>query len=904
MDLTTRLAELFRFHKLNYEDVDDVLANRGSCKTCCICTRDLDPTLDYIYDQDGKHIPHPERAVVEHDHWTGTFRGFAHNECNLLVRQQRRLFPVVFHNFRGYDAHILLKHAHLLNLTKERLFIGCIPTTMEKYLSVSLKWQVSEWIPDPKNPTKVVKLYNEIRFIDSMQFLSRGLSDLIDTLARGCKTPADSSRLFSNVERTLAAQYKEKDLFALARRKQVFPHSYITSEAILEEESLPPIEEFKLGLNSKKELPEEDYKHAQDAWTELGCKKLWDYSKFYLVIDVAGLADVFEKFRRDSYEAYGMDPVMFYSLPGFAWAAMFRKTKVEVDLLREYEMFAFYEQSIRGGLVQLTKHYQKADNVYTNPENHENENDFSRYLFLFDANALYSWAMTQPLPTGNHRWIMEAERLEKMFPADRLGDWPNKTGDTGYTLMVDLDCPWWLMAETESLPLAPTRETLMPDKYSLLMLKQFRDCNPEKGKIRAEQKLMATQTRKEKYIVHFRILHFYLCMGMKLLKIHCAVAFDQSPFMASYINFNIAKRIEEAGDPGKSDFYKLLNNAVFGKTQEQQRKHMNLALEVDPERQQLLIGRDNYMGSVVFTDTLAGIFQRRKKTMLKHPIYIGSTILDHSKLLMYYFFYKVIRPRFGIVSVMYMDTDSFLLDIKDENVMRKLESLKNVWIDGSKMPEDHPLHTKDVAGQLGKFKEELCGIPITEVVALRPKMYCIKSLKEEKKTAKGINKCVVKEEYRFAQYKEVYERSLLDEPWKSGEVMHTEQHNFRSQRHEVQLIRQKKKSLTIADSKRYWISPNESLPFGHARAEHDLKKTLEEREKYAMDTFKCSLAEMSRKPMKQRTPYKRPCELAIKERVIDDDEPSTSKRRQDEVINDISLYDDDEAHSSCPFVFS
>ena len=164
--------------------------------------------------------------------------------------------------------------------------------------------------------------------------------------------------------------------------------------------------------------------------------------------------------------------------------------------------------------------------------------------------------------------------------------------------------------------------------------------------------------------------------------------------MADYINYNINKRIIESKvDLAKSDFYKLLNNAVFGKIQEQQRKRMNLLLEADGERQQLIIGRDQYRGSVVITDTLAAIFQAKKIRKLNQPIYVGSTVLDHSKLLMYYFYYRVIQPLFKEVEVLYMDTDSFLLDIHDENVMQKLESIRYEWLDGSKMPISHSLYS-------------------------------------------------------------------------------------------------------------------------------------------------------------------------------------------------------------------
>lgn len=864
VDLVKRLGKLFQFYNAPMDlSEDEAMHLRGVLTSCVVCTKPLNFSITDLESND--------KPVMDHCHWTGKFRGFAHNSCNLQVRQKRRFFPVVFHNFRGYDCHILLKHAHLLSLTDEEgnpVKISCIPTTIEKYLSLSLKWKSGEFTP--RNSERSISLFTEIRFIDSLQFLNRSLCLLMAKLKDGVKCENDISRLFYHLRSTLC-QMNKGHLIKLAMRKQVFPHDYITSIEVLNDTSLPPKQYFNKGLNSREEISDEEYAHALETWKETKALNIGEYSKFYLVVDVCGLADVYEKFRNDSIQAYGMDPIYYLSLPGFAWGAMFRKTQVKLDILTDHQMFVFYEQSIRGGLTQLTKHYQKADNVYTNPEKHVDENDKSRYLFLFDANGLYSWAMTQCLPVGGHKWIWDTEKLYNLFPVDNPNAWPHALGDKGYTLMVDLHTPKEIQDFTQSLPLAPAREEVGAEDFSFLMLNQYRDCNNTSTKLKTENKLLASQWDKEGYIVHFRLLRFFLQQGMKITKIHCAVEFDQYPFMANYINFNIQKRIEEGRtDETKSDFYKLLNNAVFGKTQEQQRKHMSLKLECDPLKQQLLVGKSNYRGSIIFTETLAAIFHAKSKTQLKHPIYVGSAILDQSKLLMYYFFYKVIKPLFNEVEVIYMDTDSFLLDINDDNVLKKLESIKDEWIDGSNMPENHPLYTTKNKGKLGKFKEELGGIPIEEVVALRPKMYCIKSQREEKKTAKGINKTVLKEQFRFEQYKAVFERSMREDENDTPTYIH--QFNFRSRRHEVQTVRQRKKALTIADTKRYWISPNVSYPFGHYKTKVDLEATYPQRKEFLAQVFNQEMTQCTANRTienlqqttslgKQRRPYKRPSEL-------------------------------------------
>jgi len=313
-------------------------------------------------------------------------------------------------------------------------------------------------------------------------------------------------------------------------------------------------------------------------------------------IDILGLADVFEKFRVDCLDSYGLDPVFFYSLPGFSWASMLRKSQVHLEQMSDYEMFCFFEQGIRGGLTQTSAHYEMADNHYTDSE--KTPEELSRFLYLFDANSLYSWAMTQPLPFGNLEWVMESD-LATLFPLD-FSSWPSLTADEGYTLLVDLEYPKHLHEQTASYPLAAAHEAVESSDFSITMLRQYMKLYKEKKNIPVEQKLMATCRDKINYVVHYRTLHFYLTMGLKLTSVKAAVKFQQKPFMKGYIDFNIEQRKKNSGDKIKSDLFKKLNNAVFGKTQEQQRKHINFQLESDSVKQMKLVGKPAYKGSVVF----------------------------------------------------------------------------------------------------------------------------------------------------------------------------------------------------------------------------------------------------------------------------------------------------------------
>ncbi len=234
-DLTTRLYKLLKFWKLKavppgYEHI------RETTTICHICNRPL-------IDDDDK--------VIDHDHWTGKFRGIAHQNCNIQVKMRKNLFPVIFHNFKSYDCHLLCKEAKFSDLPKSKIF--CIPSTSEKYLSMSFKWQVGSFeVPTSTNP---ITISNELRFLDSLQFLSSGLARLMD------------QHLSDNGEAGfIHMRHNMEHNFKFALRKGVFPYTYIDSMNRLKEKQLPPKEAFKNDLTDGSEISTSEYSFAQEVW--------------------------------------------------------------------------------------------------------------------------------------------------------------------------------------------------------------------------------------------------------------------------------------------------------------------------------------------------------------------------------------------------------------------------------------------------------------------------------------------------------------------------------------------------------------------------------------------------------------------------------------------------------------
>ena len=245
--------------------------------------------------------PLDDDRVRDHCHFTGKYRGAAHNSCNLQC-QKPMILPVVFHNLQGYDAHLFIKQ-----LSRLPSDLSCIPSTEEKYISFSKKIKADEYIS--RRTGETVSLYFEIRFIDSFKFLQTSLANLVGNLQ-----PDD----FNNTKANM------KNNVELLTRKGVYPYDYITSFETLTETQLPPKSEFHSKLNDE-DISDSDYQHALNVWSTFNFKTIRDYHDLYLKSDVLLLADVFENFRTTCLKHDNLDPAHYYTSPGLAWDACLKK---------------------------------------------------------------------------------------------------------------------------------------------------------------------------------------------------------------------------------------------------------------------------------------------------------------------------------------------------------------------------------------------------------------------------------------------------------------------------------------------------------------------------------------------------------------------------------------------------
>ena len=561
-----------------------------------------------------------KQKVRDHCHITGKYRGAAHSDCNLkwAISAEKLKIPVIFHNLKGYDCHFIMQKIGDLVRQDVNIDVGVIASNFEKYIGF--------------------RLGNHLTFIDSFSFMSQSLDRLSSNLS-------DDAFFYSR------EAFPNDDQFRLIKKKGVYPYDYMDSFRRFSEKSLPRIEDFYSILNDTN-ISESDYSHAKRVWSAFQIKDLGDYHDLYLRTDVLLLADVFESFRSTCLSHYRLDPCHYFSAPGLSWDALLRMTKINLDLITDTDQQLFIEKGMRGGISYIAHRHAVADNKYM--KNYDPEVE-SSYIMYLDANNLYGWAMSQSLPVGDFKWLP---------PEDFILD--NYTDDTrkGVILEVDLEYPEELHHLHNDYPLA-SEKILIADHMLSPYCKGLKDSeNISIGKVR---KLVPNLMNKEKYVLHYRNLQQYLSLGMKLKKVHRVLEFTQKPWMKKYIDFNTEKR-KMAKNSFEKDFFKLMNNSVFGKTMENLRKRSNIKLETDPDHLLKLTRQPTYVSSKIFDENLVGVQMKKVRLVLDKPSYVGFSILELSKTLMYDFHYNYIRKKYPDAKLLFTDTDSLVYHIRAKEI--------------------------------------------------------------------------------------------------------------------------------------------------------------------------------------------------------------------------------------------
>ena len=371
------------------------------------------------------------------------------------------------------------------------------------------------------------------------------------------------------------------------------------------------------------------------------------------------------------------------------------------------------EEGIRGGICHSIHRYAKANNKYMKNYNNNEESSYIQYL---DVNNLYDWAMSKKLPVNGFKWL-DNDKINEEFTKNY-----NENDKKGFILEVDVKYPKELHDLHRDLPFLP-----------------------ERMEINRCKKLVCNLFDKKKYVVHINSLKQALNHGLKLKKIYRIIEFNQKAWLKPYIDMNTKLR-KLANNDFEKDLFKLMNNSVFGKTMENVRKHRDIKLVTMDKKRSNLVSEPNYHTINLISEDLSIIEMKKTKVKMNKPIYLGLSILEISKVLMYEFWYDCMKPKCNDnVKLCYMDTDSFVMNIKTNDFNKDISHDVECKFDTSNYEVKGPLPLGKNKKVIGLMKDELGGEIITEFIALRPKTYSYLTDNDKiDKKAKGTKKYIIK----------------------------------------------------------------------------------------------------------------------------------------------------------------
>jgi hypothetical protein len=768
---------------------------------------------------------------------SSNFLGPAHRICTDNIQSYGDI-PVVFHNLTGYDGHLVIQSLkkEWFNNDRDNRFTA-IPQAGDKFMSFS---------------------FGGLNFIDSVRFEKESLDELSANLRK------DGLQAFVHTQTHLPVFLESKgvpytpEILDMLVKKGVFPYDWFDHPSKLDETQLPPIECFYSRLMDE-HCSQERYAEAQKVWRICQCKTFRDYHDVYLFRDISLLADVFENFRSLCFSEHGLEPLRYVSLPGYSKDCMLRYSYIhnhhipldqqpfELELFHrgQEDMYAFVEDSIRGGVSMTPGRYAKANHPYLG-QAHYNPQDPLSWILYFDVNNLYGWAMSQMLPYGQYRWLLTQDKTQEELLRMILSH--AEEDPTGFIVEVDGEFPDEVHDPLAQFPPCPTN-TPIPEHCISPFLKQlYTKFSTDEHKVKHDHKtpkLVCSLSPKTQYKVYYKSLQQYVKLGFKVTKIHRILAFSQAKWLAQYVQYNTRKRAK-AKTKFEKDFYKLIVNAIYGKFIQDNRKFTGVEAFFSDYQHYKETWDPNITDFRIINEDFVLANKQRGSINLNNPIIIGAVILDHAKWLMYDYWYQKLIPIFGHrIKLIFTDTDSLCVHIQSPDVMQELKAHDFFQhFDLSDWPKDDSFHgashidptTQKPVGYfnpvnmkvVGKVKEETAEHRryIQEAIALRSKMYSLHMVdgnpqaiicgcgkancewSKHKSTAKGIAKAA-KMKITHEQYRACLEPNDDYVPEKVDMI------KINSENNQLYLISQNKVTLSSADSKVFMINAKDTLPYGH-----------------------------------------------------------------------------------------
>ena len=901
LDWSERIQRYFKYRGKHTRKLTDEEQEKFRHEECCyMCRRSFQKFRACDKKQDI-------------DYFTSKYLGAACPECYMARKPEHHFIPLFFHNAKGYDMHFVLKA-----ITHD--CYGCqfegIPMNGEKLMSMTISREEKRKTLDGHEYK--VKTMCDIRILDSILFLLLGLGPLNEILKSQHKDNLEEGfpityRTFRKQKYADPIEQKQNALQGNARfgynneqieialQKNLYPYLWFDDPMKLalpigELDKLVAEDRYEMFTDTVTEKFKQNFAKQKARYFEIRAKfpdikEVWEWVDIYLTNDVCNLADIMMMFRFTLHASHGLDAAYYFGGPSMSWDAFLLKLTREHPewcpelICQDMNMLCFFKKCIRGGTSCVMKRYSKAYNKFMpkiyKPEAEivseemesgpmENEEEQPKkpkkktyYIIDLDANNLYGWGMKGKLPMGDFKWMDDVflEYLNEHLCKDGLMHWIEmiEKDDRGAFIECDLYVPEHLHDRFNSYPPAPEKLKVKKEDISPFVNEMNRTSNSKPNT--TTPMLMQTLAKKDHYYVHIKNLGLYLKLGLVVEKIYNVVTFAQAKFMEAYIDMNTFLRVN-----GRSAFekllYKLMNNSIYGKTFEDPGKRAALKFINGVDQYYKIVSKTGFNGSVFQQDDFMIAKVLYESITYEKPLYLGATITEYAKYLMFDFYYNVLLDYYDEtrVKLLFTDTDSLMLEIQTEDIFADIKEINDKY----DCPIDVSSFAKEVVekyqistagnGVIGKFKSETGSDVIYQFAGLRSKMYAFELYKdhfnEEKsdedkcsKKAKGVPKASLATLSMNAYLDCLFgthDEKIIDEiaekhlPIHLGDATKIRQEiqikGIRSFAHEIYSYNCVKYGLSCNDTKRFILWDNiNTLAFGHK----DIPKIkLEQLEEY------------------------------------------------------------------------
>lgn len=636
---------------------------------------------------------------------------------------------VYFHNGEGYDFHFVMQElAKIPSMDPKKFDIIADSSEKIRYFTINIGGK------------------KKLIFKDTFAFVSQSLSSWLESTK---KTNCSFSR-FSN-----AFPNRLQREFVL--QKNPFPYNAIQKPEDLQR-GITALDLWFTAENRVElfcdKYTEEELRKIYIEWfvpakEAFAWQTIEDYYKTYLKCDVTQLCDCMEHFVENVEEEFHLNAHDYYGVPSLTWAAWLRDVEFPLDPIPE-EAFDIVNSSIRGGQTGAMTRYYNSE---------EGQMDEGSFLCDLDCNSLYATVMMKfSFPCSEWHVIHYRQELRR---ADVLQEIKAQHAG-GYSGFIECDFNVIDDRRIHSyVPVASKRKLV--GVYNYQAMAEMANAVGENLNQYAFVGLCNVVGEHHHYCCHSRLLEFYLEHEfIELKRVYRAVYGREYDVFNRYVTKNLEERKKYADDPIKKMLYKLMNNALYGKTYEDVTQRSDIKIISSHEFSEL---EPHEVKREIMKLSDWVIYEAPKKEFLiDKPIYLGAAITEYSKLWMYKFFYEDIRPRFPATEVYYTDTDALTIKFSHETGVHSLYDLaialntpERAVIDTSNWPSEmklSPVHTKH-NNEPGLFKSETGYSRIVKMIALRAKTYIMVCENGEiKMSVKG---CPMKEKSRltFDDFKDV-----------------------------------------------------------------------------------------------------------------------------------------------------